>query len=140
MPVDHEDAAANAAKAVGARIGEAQPLDPNLAEDRFAAEIEAELSEAVTEVRGARAFTHYYGKDWRYVAVWGKWLFWNGKHWQFGDQLLLQNFIMRIVRKLRLFAKTEKQLATVESLRMIRSIEGILKADRMHAASVDRWD
>ena len=47
----------------------------------------------------ALRFAERHAGDLRYVAKWGKWLFWTGTHWQFDDTLRAFDLAREICRQ-----------------------------------------
>jgi putative DNA primase/helicase len=79
----------------------------------------------------------------RYVAAWGKWLFWIGSRWRFDDTL----GVFDLARKVCRVASAEitdpklvKLARAVASAQSVAAIIGLARADRRHAATVEQWD
>ncbi len=86
------------------------------------------------------AFTRCYGEDWRYCALWGKWLVWTGVRWN-PDQVLYVSHLARgICRMASLQADSPRLKARLASSATISALEKIARSDPKHAAAADEWD
>ena len=88
----------------------------------------------------ALRFTERHGKELRYVAAWGRWLFWDGARWQFDDTLRAFDMARRICREAAAECNKGKVASVIASAKTVAAIERLAKADRKHAATVDQWD
>lgn len=107
-------------------------------------EIEAkargENSVSETEDALALAFTQYYHLDWRYVATWGRWLFWDGQRWRAEETLAATDLIRQVCRQAALRASSSKTAAKLASSSTVGGVERLTRADRRHAATTGEWD
>ncbi|ARU21568.1 glycerol-3-phosphate dehydrogenase [Ralstonia solanacearum] len=120
--------------AAGARVPVALVADASLPADALD-DVDWETEDGL-----ATAFTRRYGEDWRYCALWGKWLVWTGVRWN-PDQLLYVSHLARgICRAASARADTARQKAKLASSATIASVEKIARSDPKHAATADEWD
>lgn len=90
----------------------------------------------VSQAKGANGedaialrFAEHHADDLRYVAAWGRWLEWNGKHWDFDDTLRAFDLARLACREARKHdAKT------------VAAVERLAKSDRRLASVIDQWD
>lgn len=92
----------------------------------------------------ALRFTDRHGGDLRYVAVWGRWLIWNGRRWASDETQRAVELAREVGREASievLAGKGSMRLAaSVASAKTIGAIERLARADHRHAATVDEWD
>jgi P4 family phage/plasmid primase-like protien len=72
----------------------------------------------------------------RYVALWGRWLQWQGTRWKFEDTLAVFDLARLVARE---FA-TLKDDAKLGKAAIVAAIERFARADRRHARTVGIWD
>jgi phage/plasmid primase, P4 family, C-terminal domain len=99
-----------------------------------------ESSVWATEDALALEFTSRYGEDWRYCALWSRWLMWTGKHWKNDDTLLVSHLIRSIGREVALKADSHRTASKLASAGTVTSVERLARMDRRHAATTDIWD
>lgn len=93
-----------------------------------------------TEDGLATAFTRQHARDWRYCALWSKWLVWTGCRWN-ADQVLYATHLARnTCRAASLKADHPRLRAKLASAATIASIEKIARSDPLHAATTSEWD
>ncbi|KPF70251.1 hypothetical protein IP84_00320 [beta proteobacterium AAP99] len=93
-----------------------------------------------TEDGLSTAFTRRYGEDWRYCALWGKWLVWTGVRWN-PDQVLYVSHLSRgICRNASLKADNPRLKGKLASSATISSVEKIARSDPKHASTAEEWD
>jgi P4 family phage/plasmid primase-like protien len=90
-------------------------------------------SEQFVEAEIINTFTAAYGNDWRYVALWGTWLRWSGRHWQVEETQLVIDLITDICAT---FAQQRHRLTGSR----VRVIENLCQARRAVARASDAWD
>lgn len=93
----------------------------------------------------ALRFTREHGENLRYVSLWGKWLFWDGRRWKIDETELVKDYCRAIARAasseiLEQEEPNYKLAATVASAKTIYAIEKLARADRKHASTPDDWD
>ena len=93
-----------------------------------------------TEDALALAFTRRYHPDWRYVAVWGKWMVWDGQRWRAEDTLAATDLIRHVCRQAALKADNPKVASKLAASGTVSGVERLAKVDRRHAATTEEWD
>ena len=88
----------------------------------------------------ALRFAERHADNLRYVAVWGKWVQWNGKHWRFDDTKLAFNHARRVCREAAAECNKSKVGTAIASAKTVSAVERLALADRRIAATVDQWD
>jgi putative DNA primase/helicase len=88
----------------------------------------------------AIGFTRRYRRDWRYVALWGKWLVWDGQRWRTEDTLAASDLMRQICRHTATQAGSAKVAAKLAASSTISGVERLARSDRSHAATADEWD
>lgn len=93
-----------------------------------------------TEDGLSTAFTRHFGEDWRYCALWGKWLVWTGVRWN-PDQVLYVSHLARgICRNASQKADTPRLKGKLASAATIASVEKLARSDPQHASTAEEWD
>ena len=97
------------------------------------------------EDRLATRFTEQHATSLKYVAKWGRWLLWNGSHWQEEDTLKAYDLARGICREasaeVMSWAKPNIRLAAaIASAKTVAAVERLAKADRRLAATTEQWD
>lgn len=81
-------------------------------------------------------------RDARYVAPWGKWLFWNGNNWQIDNKLLhmtrCRAFLRDIAIKLGSMGKPKK--AKLRDKHVVAAVEALARSNLASVASPDDFD
>jgi putative DNA primase/helicase len=85
-------------------------------------------------------FSERHANDLRYVAVWNKWLRWDGMRWQNDDTLATFDRVRLICREYARQCNKPKIAAMVASAKTIAAVERLGKSDRRAAATVEQWD
>lgn len=93
-----------------------------------------------TEDALALQFTHTYARDWQYVALWGKWLVWDGRSWRTELTLHATDLIRQVCRDAALQAESPRTAAKLASSGTVTGVERLARTDRRHAATSDEWD
>ena len=94
---------------------------------------------AYTDEALALRFAEIHANDLRYVAAWGRWLFFDGTRWRFDETLLAFDRARQICRQAA--AACNANLAKVlASAKTVAAVERLAKSDRRLAATVDQWD
>ena len=90
----------------------------------------------------ALRFSNAHGDCLRHVALWGKWLQWNGTHWETEETLRTFDLARAICRAASAQVPPDqtKLAAAVASAKTVAAVERLAKADRRHAATIDQWD
>src|SRR5258705_7692985 len=71
----------------------------------------------------ALEFAGIYANDLRYVALWNRWLRWDGVRWQFDDTLAVFNLVRRICRKMASRC-SRKQAKAIASAKTVAAVAG----------------
>lgn len=85
-------------------------------------------------------FTRRYAEDWRYVALWGKWLVWTRNRWQVEQTLGAAHLIRQICRDVASRASQHRVAVKLASSGTASGAERFARTDRRHAATVEEWD
>jgi putative DNA primase/helicase len=96
-----------------------------------AGEVSPETEEAI-----ALAFADRHAHELRHVAVWGRWLHYDGARWAFDDTLHSFERARVICREVS--AETGK--AQIAMAKTVAAVERLARADRRLAATQDQWD
>jgi putative DNA primase/helicase len=84
----------------------------------------------------ALAFAYRYANDLRFVAVWNRWLHYDGNRWQYDDTLHVFDLVRAICRETAL--ETDKPSGT--SAKTVAAVERLARSDRHLAAMTAQWD
>jgi putative DNA primase/helicase len=93
-----------------------------------------------SEDQVALAFTARHQEDLRYVAQWGKWLRWNGTHWEIEKTLMAFDLARNVVRDYANACDDEREAKKLASAKTVNAVQALARADRHHAAVVEQWD
>src|SRR5215212_10415705 len=118
-------------------------LEPDLEVPRFERTNSIELVRYVptfSEEALALRFAERHEEGLRYVAVWNRWLTYNGKRWNFDDTLFAFDQARKICRGAASECKNRKLGSMLASAKTVAAIERLAKADRRIAARVEQWD
>jgi putative DNA primase/helicase len=85
----------------------------------------------------ALAYADRHAKDSRYVAVWGRWLHYDGAHWNSDTTLHAFDRARAICREVAL--ESEKP-AAVMAAKTVAAVVQLARADRRLAATTEQWD
>ena len=86
----------------------------------------------------ALVFADRHGHGLRYVAMWGRWLNYDGTRWAFDDTLHVFDRARTICRKIA--TDSDKPAAAVVSAKTVAAVEKLARADRRLAATIAQWD
>jgi putative DNA primase/helicase len=87
----------------------------------------------------ALEFAGIHANHLRYVALWNRWLRWDGARWQFDDTLAVFNLVRRICRKMASRC-SRKQAKAIASAKTVAAVAGLVRSDPRLAATIDQWD
>lgn len=76
----------------------------------------------------------------RYVAAWGKWMWWTGERWQPDDTLHVFDLARVLVKDVAATINRKKDAKETSNAKTVAAIERLAKADRRIAATADQWD
>jgi putative DNA primase/helicase len=77
--------------------------------------------------------------DLRYVATWGRWLHFDGRHWEYDETLNVFDLVRQLCREAAGRAPKKNQ-AGIVSAKTVSAVERLAKSDRRLAATIDQWD
>ena len=86
----------------------------------------------------ALSFAHEYADALRYVAMWGRWLGYDGARWARDDTLHAFDLARNICREAALAC--EKPVSAVASAKTVAAVVRLAQADRRLAATASQWD
>ncbi|WP_230598364.1 phage/plasmid primase, P4 family [Xanthomonas albilineans] len=115
-------------------------LQMHAIDDDAAPVVSNDESVSGTEDALALAFTRRYHRDWRYVAIWGRWLVWDGQRWRTEDTLAATDLIRSVCRHAAVHADNAKIATKLASAGTVSGVERLARADRRHAATTSEWD
>jgi putative DNA primase/helicase len=88
----------------------------------------------------ALSFAERHAADLRFVAVWNKWLRWDGSRWRLDNTLHALTCARRVCRE-EAAACTEPNIAVaIASAKTVAAVERLSRADPRLAATVEQWD
>ena len=88
----------------------------------------------------ALKFAELHVDELRYVALWGKWLLWNGSRWREDMKLRVFYLVRRMCREIARRCQNPKTARDIASAKTINAVERLSRADRRLAATTDQWD
>jgi D5 N terminal like/RepB DNA-primase from phage plasmid len=94
------------------------------------------FSEDALALRFAKQHTH----ELRYVAAWGKWLAWNGTHWEFENTLAVFDMARKICRQAASECNKASEAKGLSKGNTVAAVEMLARADRRIAATIGQWD
>jgi putative DNA primase/helicase len=94
----------------------------------------------LTEDELAAEFTRRHRDHWRYVALWGAWMRWNGQCWQRDATLEAFDLARAVCRDAADEVVDDKLRTRLRSAATRAAVENLARSDRAHAAVPDQWD
>src|SRR5262245_38828352 len=88
----------------------------------------------------ALRFAEHNADHLRYVAIWGKWLLWDGRRWAIDDTLKAWDLSRELCRAHAAECKRPKLAAALASAKTVAAVERLARSDRRLAATVGQWD
>ena len=85
-------------------------------------------------------FTKRYGDRLRYVAVWGKWLEYDGARWAPEPTWKVFDFARIVCRESASACNKDGEAKKLASAATVAAVERLARSDRQHAAGADQWD
>ena len=76
----------------------------------------------------------------RYVAGWGRWLFWDGAGWKFDTVLRVFNLAHNVCRVAAAEAESMAVKQKITSSKTVAALVTLARSDPRIAATVDQWD
>lgn len=98
------------------------------------------LAVGYSEDQLALEFASKHAEDWRYVAVWGQWLHWDGACWRVESTLRAFDLARCVCRETAARFTQANIAARIASGATVAAVERLAKADRRHAGSSEQWD
>ena len=102
--------------------------------------LDAMRAPAFSDEALAQRFASEYARNFRYVAAWSKWLFWDGKRWIYDDTLRAFDRVRKICREAAAECNKPKVASLLASAKTVAAVERLPKSDRRLAATADQWD
>jgi putative DNA primase/helicase len=87
----------------------------------------------------ALAFAERHGADLRFVALWNKWLLWDGSRWKIDDMIVAFDRARALCREVAKKGIRELAASTASS-KKVAAVANLARSDRRHAASAEQWD
>jgi putative DNA primase/helicase len=94
----------------------------------------------LTEDELAAEFTRRHRNHLRYVAAWGAWMRWTGRHWQREATLEAFDLARAVCRDAAANLTNAKLRARILSAGTRAAVESLARSDRAHAAITEQWD
>lgn len=85
-------------------------------------------------------FSGIYGPALKYVAMWNRWMAWDGCLWRPDSTLNVYDLIRRMIRAESAGADDPQTRARLASGSTVAAIEKLVRSDRRHARLADAWD
>ena len=125
---------------VGAAIEVGLDDGERAAAQERAAEAKSDTGGAIpTEADLSDDFVERHGDELRYVAKWGRWLFYDGQVWRDERTHLVRDLAKELCRGAAGKADT-KDLRSLASARTVAAVQTLAQAHRRIAATVEQWD
>ena len=85
-------------------------------------------------------FTDTFSPALKFVALWNRWMLWDGAVWKKDDTLRVYDLVRRSCRAISGEARDPKTRAMLTSAKTVAAIEKLVRSDRRHASSAEEWD
>jgi putative DNA primase/helicase len=95
-----------------------------------------EFSDEALAVR----FAVRHAREWRYVAVFGKWFVYNGVRWRADETLEVVHLIRKICCDASAECRKSGLALSLASASTVAAVERLARSDRRLAATADQWD
>jgi putative DNA primase/helicase len=115
-------------------------MTTNLIERLMDAGVEDEIAPAFSEEALALTFANLHAKDLRYVAIWNKWLGWDGHQWKVLEKREAFTIARGICREAAAQINKPNPAKTIASAKTRAAVVSLAGEDRRLAASSDQWD
>jgi hypothetical protein len=120
-------------------LGEGEGPTPDLDPADEAPDI-GPLPAEFSEEALALQFSALHCNDWRYTALWGKWLQWLATYWHKEETFRAFDLARAICRRNSAIASPDSLARSIASASTVAAVERLARADRRHAATFDQWD
>jgi putative DNA primase/helicase len=108
--------------------------------DEPAAGIGGEVAPPFSEEALALAFASAHAGELRYVELWGRWLYYDGKQWKFDDTRKVFSLARNLCREAASAADTPRIAKQIASAKTRAAVVALASEDPRLAATVDQWD
>jgi putative DNA primase/helicase len=88
----------------------------------------------------ALKYAELHSANLRYTNKWGKWHYYDGKHWRPEETLLAQDFARKLCRQFATSVQYGSEKIEVTKAKKSAAVLTLARADRQLAATVDQWD
>jgi putative DNA primase/helicase len=95
---------------------------------------------AFSEEALAWRFAERHGDAWRFVAVWNKWLSYDGMHWRIDETLEVFHLVRQICREAASECRGKGLAKSIASAGTVAAVERLARSDRRLAATAEQWD
>jgi putative DNA primase/helicase len=106
-------------------------------DDEFKEAIEASF---FSEDKLALTFTERHSGSFRYVAAWGKWFAWTGKHWRHETTLAAFDMARKVCREAAAQCNKPSEAKAIAKAKTVAAVEQLAKSDRAVVATSEQWD
>lgn len=101
---------------------------------------DAAIAPAFSEEDLALQFAARHAANARYVAMWNKWLRFDGARWKFDETLATFELARKLCREVASKVNKQKDTKTIASSKTRAAVISLAREDRRLAATVDQWD
>jgi putative DNA primase/helicase len=88
----------------------------------------------------ALRFAHRHRSDLRYVALWGKWMKWDGTKWVRDEILMAFDQARKLCRIVASEANKARESKGLASAKTVAAVERLARADSRLATAIEQWD
>jgi len=99
-----------------------------------------ESAPAFSEEMLALTYTRLHGETQRYVAVWGKWLIYDGAKWDFDETLQTYSLARKLCRTAAEATNNKRLARMIANAKTRNAVVTLACSDPRHAATVAQWD
>jgi putative DNA primase/helicase len=99
-----------------------------------------ETSPPFSEEALALEFAKAHAGKLRYVAAWGKWLFWDGKRWRFDETREVFSQARAICRRAANILNKPARAKAIATAKTRAAVVSLVSEDRRLVATADQWD
>jgi putative DNA primase/helicase len=124
---------------VGKR-GERLALEPLVGDRILDLDNDEARPPAFTDEGLALRFAEQHAGGLRYVDVWGRWLTWDTRRWQYDDTLGAYDLVRQTCRTASAECNRENIALGLASAKTVAAVERLARSDRRLAATADQWD
>ncbi len=88
----------------------------------------------------ALKFSSSYANELRFVATWGRWLYWDGVCWRVDEKLDVRNRVRKLCRQAAAACSEPRIARGIASAKTVSAVESLARVDPRQSATVDQWD